>query len=188
VFFSPVEDERLPPGLDGLYFGGGYPELAAERLAENVSMRNDIREKSAAGMPIYAECGGFMYLCSELISAGGQRFPMAGCFPFATRMLSRLKALGYREIRLPRDTIIGRRGLVLRGHEFHYSELIRPSSRSRSAYQAAGRGASNRKVEGYLAFRTLGSYIHLHFGSAPEAAACLVESCRSYREERNQTA
>ena len=185
IFFSPLHDDDLPPGLDGLYFGGGYPELFAERLSNNQRVLSRIREQSAAGMPIYAECGGFMVLCAELQDLHGRSYPMAGCFPFATRMRPRLKALGYREVRLTCDTIIGEQGLSLRGHEFHYSELADGTAPPPTAYRIADRAGMERPAEGHMVRRTLGSYIHLHFGSAPRAAQSFVDSCRAYRAERN---
>ena len=121
ISFSPLTDGDLPQDVDGLYLGGGYPELFAGKLAENNGLRGQIRRKSRDGMPIYGECGGFMYLCQELIDKNGMNYPMTGCFPFTTRMFSKLRALGYREINLTRDTVIGRRDLTIRGHEFHYS-------------------------------------------------------------------
>ncbi len=185
IFFSPLRDDDLPPGLDGLYFGGGYPELFAERLANNQRMLSRIRESSLAGMPIYAECGGFMFLCADLQDLHGRSYPMAGCFALATRMLPRLKALGYREVELSRDTIIGGQGLSIRGHEFHYSELADHPSPPATAYRIADRAGMERPADGYLVRRTLGSYIHLHFGSAPRAAQSFVDSCRAFRAERS---
>jgi len=188
LFFSPIQDACAPPDLDGIYIGGGYPELFAERLAANESMRRQIRTHSLAGMPIYAECGGFMYLCSELQDQQGRSFPMVGGFPFKTRMLPRLKALGYREVRLARTTILGTGGAVIRGHEFHYSEMLAPPSGTDAVYRIAGRDGIQSAPEGHLARRTLGSYIHLHFGSAPQAAEALVASGRAYRAERTGNA
>jgi cobyrinic acid a,c-diamide synthase len=183
VFFSPVAGETLPPDIDGIYLGGGYPELYAETLARNAALRTGIREASRSGMPIYAECGGFMYLCSELEDAKGKRYPMAGCFPFVTRMLSRLKRLGYREVALDRETILGPVGATLRGHEFHYSELLEPGG-AQTVYRVANGSGAAGESEGFQVKRTLGSYIHLHFGSRPEAAARLVDECLRYRGER----
>jgi cobyrinic acid a,c-diamide synthase len=188
LFFSPIKDACAPRDLDGIYLGGGYPELFAGQLAENEPMRRHIRELSTAAMPIYAECGGFMYLCSELQDHQDRRFAMTGCFPFQTCMLPRLKALGYREVRLARKTIIGERGDVIRGHEFHYSEMLAAPSTAEAVYRIAGRDGRHKTAEGYVARRTLGSYIHLHFGSAPQAAAAFVDSCRTYRAERSRSA
>jgi cobyrinic acid a,c-diamide synthase len=191
LFFSPIQDAALPSDLDGIYLGGGYPELFAEQLAANASMRRDLREQSLAGMPIYAECGGFMYLGRELQDHQGRTFPMTGCFPFKTRMLPRLKALGYREVHLVRQTLLGEGGAVIRGHEFHYSEMLDlPAAppECETVYRVAGRDGTPKTAEGYAVRRTLGSYIHLHFGSAPRAAAALVESCRAYRTERSRSA
>jgi cobyrinic acid a,c-diamide synthase len=188
VFFSPIRDPAPPPDLGGIYLGGGYPELFAGPLAANESMRRCIREHSLTGMPIYAECGGFMYLCSELQDQQDRRFPMAGCFPFKTRMLERLKALGYREVQLVCRTIIGEKGAVIRGHEFHYSEIPDALAAAEGVYRITSRDGIQQTTEGYALRRTLGSYIHLHFGSAPQAAAAFVASCRAYRTERNRTA
>jgi cobyrinic acid a,c-diamide synthase len=188
LFFSPTQDASTPPDLDGIYIGGGYPELFAGQLAANASMRRHIQDHSRAGMPIYAECGGFMYLGRELQDLEGRRFPMVGCFPFHARMLPRLKALGYREVRLTRPTILGDGGAVMRGHEFHYSEMLPVPPAAEAVYHVAGRDGTQVTTEGHLLRRTLGSYIHLHFGSAPQTAAALVAACAAYRTERNRNA
>ena len=185
VFFSPMADRNLPQNIDGLYFGGGYPELFAGKLAENTALGNRVKEKSADGMPIYGECGGFMYLCEELVDLDNNRYRMSGCFPFATRMFRRLKALGYREVTLTRNTVIGNAGLTIRGHEFHYSELVDLSTDVPTAYSISDRSGMDKAPEGYIINHTLGSYNHLHFGSQPDAARCFVENCLAYRQQRN---
>jgi cobyrinic acid a,c-diamide synthase len=185
VFFSPMADCNLPDDIDGLYFGGGYPELFAGKLAENKALGDRVKEKSTDGMPIYGECGGFMYLCEELVDLNNKRYPMSGCFPLATRMFTRLKALGYREITLTRNTVIGNAGLTIRGHEFHYSELVNRSRDVPTAYSISDRSGMDKAPEGYVINHTLGSYHHLHFGSQPGAAGCFVEKCLMYRHQRN---
>lgn len=184
VFFSPLTDTRLPEDLDGLYFGGGYPELHAAALSENKSLRQAVNQASRAGMPIYGECGGFMYLCDRLKDIEGKAYPMAGCFPFGTRMLARRKALGYREIRLVQASALGPPGLVARGHEFHYSELVAGDVPVPTVYETTPRGSEDRAAEGFRVHNTLGSYIHLHFGSNPAMAIHFVDSCRQFRKER----
>ncbi|UCD83160.1 MAG: cobyrinate a,c-diamide synthase [Desulfobacterales bacterium] len=186
VTFSPMVNNPLPHDIDGIYLGGGYPELFAEKLAGNYSMREGIKAQSRSGMPIYGECGGFMYLCEELIDPKGRCYPMAGCFPFAVKMFPRLKALGYREITLNRNTVIGNTGLTIRGHEFHYSEMSRLSSEVKTAYRIADRTGMEKPPDGYVVENTLGSYNHLHFGSQPEAAAQFVNNCLKYRRRKGK--
>ncbi len=180
VPFSPIADSRLPDQLSGIYLGGGYPELHAERLAANASLRSQLIELSRNGMPMYAECGGLMYLCRELTDLDGRSFPMVGAFPFATRMLTRLKTLGYREITLKSDTILGPVGRTIRGHEFHYSEIIPPAQAS-TVYTVTSRSGNAGTEEGFRIDNTIGSYIHLHFGSQPDTAAAFVQACSTYR-------
>ena len=186
VFFSPIAGDDLPKDIDGLYLGGGYPELFGDQLAENRKLREGIKEKSNAGMPIYGECGGFMYLCESLFDQHGNRYPMAGCFPFTTRMFPRLKALGYREITLTKRTVIGDSGMILRGHEFHYSELTTNMPDVQNAYRISDRSGLDKPPDGYLTNQTLGSYNHLHFGSQPEAARYFVENCLAYQRQKEK--
>ena len=186
AFFSPISGDDLPPNIDGIYIGGGYPELFGDKLAKNSKLRDRIKEKSDDGMPIYGECGGFMYLCEALLDQNGNRYPMTGCFPFTTAMFPRLKALGYREITLTRDTIIGNQGLTIRGHEFHYSELNKRAQEVKNAYRISDRLGLDKPPDGYLVNRTLGSYNHLHFGSQPEAAKHFVENCLTYQRQKEK--
>jgi len=179
VFFSPLDDRRLPEGLSGLYLGGGYPELHAERLAENGEMLAAIRAYADSGRPLYAECGGLMYL-SRGIETAGRFYPLAGVLPTRTRMLAGKKALGYVEVALTEDSLWGRRGDVLRGHEFHYSELIDdPVSDPawRKVYSLRRRRTEKVETEGYQNGAVLASYTHLHFASRPAAVAHFLEQC-----------
>lgn len=185
VFFSPTGDSRLPAGINGLYFGGGYPELSAAELSNNRTLRRQVREKHDDGMPIYGECGGFMYLCDAIRDVNGQRHSMTGCFPFETRMQARLRSLGYREITLTQDTIIGKKGQTIRGHEFHYSGLTKIPPGADTVYRVTSRSTGGSVAEGYRIKRALGSYHHLHFGSRPEAAMAFVDTCRRYKKERS---
>jgi cobyrinic acid a,c-diamide synthase len=187
VPFSPLSDAQLPEDLDGLYLGGGYPELHAEALAENRTLRDSIQEASRRGMPIYGECGGFMYLCRELETLDGRRYPMCDCFPFVSRMHDRLRTLGYRQVQLQADTLLGPRGQELRGHEFHYSALREPDAaeRTETVYAVSTRKGTGGRPEGYRTRQTLGSYIHLHFGSRPECAQAFGAACRAYGAQRS---
>ena len=121
----------LPADLDGLYFGGGYPEVHAERLAANGPMRDAVRRFAASGRPVYAECGGLMYLGRSLQDARRPRFPMAGMLPVDTTMLEAQNA-GLCRSHFAADSLWGRGGEACRGHEFHYSEIVADGSRARA--------------------------------------------------------
>ncbi len=184
AFFSPLAGEALPPGTRGLYLGGGYPELYAARLAAHRELAGEIVRRGRAGMPIYAECGGMMYLGRELEDLEGRRHPMAGLLPLAFRLLPRLRSLGYREVRFARSTPLGPAGTVARGHEFHYSEPVPEplaGGLDPEAYRAAGREGRLADCRGFMLANTLASYVHLHFGSHPGLAPHLVAACRAWR-------
>ena len=188
VFFSPIEDNRLPEDLDGLYFGGGYPEIYAAQLAKNEGLLKDVLFTSLNGMPIYAECGGFMYLCDEITDLNKTRFKMAGVFPFSVLMNEKRRALGYREVTIRRKTIIGETGMTLRGHEFHYSDIIISSNEKvNNVYKVTDRAGLEKPFEGYWVNQTLGSYFHLHFKSNPAAAHHLVAACRRFSQQKRGT-
>lgn len=177
VFFSPLIDSALPPDICGIYLPGGYPELYAEKLDNNVSMKESIRTAIAEDMPVYAECGGFVYLTEGIDAFENQ--PSAnflGVFPTRCRMLSRRKALGYRQVELAEDSIIGLKGTVLRGHEFHYSEIAGMPVGIERIYNVSRRGVV-RNTEGFRHRNCLASYIHLHFGSNPKIAGSFVTAC-----------
>jgi cobyrinic acid a,c-diamide synthase len=180
VPFSPLKDPHLPEALHGLYLGGGYPELFARQLAENQAMRRAIREQGEAGLPIYAECGGLMYLSEEILEVEGRSHPMVGLLPLKVRMLPRLKSLGYREITLGADSLIGPAGTRARGHEFHYSEIVSEPVDLHRHYRVTPRQAGEPGPEGYGYKNILASYVHLHFGSNPQVARHLVAGCRRF--------
>jgi cobyrinic acid a,c-diamide synthase len=184
--FSPLKEDGLPNGIDGLYLGGGYPEEYAEELSEKTGLFRQIRDFSRHGMPIYGECGGFMVLCKSLRTMDGTKtYPMAGCFDLDVRVSTRLRSLGYREITLSRDTIIGRQGMRLRGHEFHYSSLQNPEFHAPDVYQVTSRQGQTLSLKGYQVFNTLGSYLHVHFGSNEACAQEFVRACQGFRDQRH---
>ena len=159
LMFSPLHDQKLPAGMDALYLGGGYPELYASALSRNVEMRSAIAAWARGGGIVYAECGGFMYLCEELIDLDGKAHAMAGVFPATVRMQSRLSRLGYRQPCLNMDCLWGEKGEVLHGHEFHYSVIERMAPDVETIYQL-----EDGRKEGFKVGNAVGGYIHLHFG------------------------
>jgi cobyrinic acid a,c-diamide synthase len=181
VFFSPLADKALPEGVAGVYLGGGYPELFAPALSANRELGDDLRRAQARGLPIYAECGGMMYLGRELTDLDNRRWPMAGLLPLASCMLPRLRGLGYRQVTFTRATPLGPAGSQARGHEFHYSEIIEMEhdrDMAADVYRAMGRQGPLDDCRGLLLGNTLASYVHLHFGSNPELASAFVRACR----------
>lgn len=179
-FFSPLTDSGIPGNLDALYIGGGYPEEYAAELAANKGMLDTIREFADSGRPIYAECGGLMYLCRTLEKRDGEKYELAGLIPASARMLDRLKSLGYVEVTLNTDSLWGIQGATLRGHEFHYSELTTNPTEDPSwntVYTLKGRRFHNVKGEGFQKGNILASYVHLHLAARPEAVDRFVANC-----------
>jgi cobyrinic acid a,c-diamide synthase len=184
VAFSPLTDACLPPHLHGLYLGGGYPELAARELAANEPLKRDLRARVQGGLPVYAECGGLMYLGEEIRDLAGQLHAMAGLLPLSFGLLPRLRALGYREVTLAADTLLGPAGTRVRGHEFHYSEIVKETQAVTRVYRLSPRAGGQPLAEGFAQGSVLASYVHLHFGSNPEAARALVAACRAFKNSR----
>ena len=176
--FSPLADAELPDGISGIYLPGGYPELFAGTLAANAPLKEEIRSAIEAGMPVYAECGGFIYL-TQGVAEGEVRHPLVGIFPVETRMLPRRKALGYREVELLAESVIGGIGTLARGHEFHYSEMAEMPGEVERLYRVSKKGQV-LGLEGYRYRNCLASYIHLHFGGSPQIADNFVKNCREY--------
>lgn len=179
INFSPVNDPDLPDDLDALYLGGGYPELHAAALASNQSMRNSIRRFAECGSPIYAECGGFMYLTEGIIDCAGEQHAMCGIFPTRARMQSRLAGLGYAEVEPLADLEWLVAGVRMRAHEFRYSTIDEMPASIRRVYRV--HSAHGTRVDGYLAGSVLGSYLHVHFGSCPAFAERFVTAAVASR-------
>lgn len=187
IEFSPLNDDRLPESIDGIYLGGGYPEVFARELSQKTKLLQEIKENSISGMPVYGECGGFMFLCNSLTGMDEiEKFPMSGCFDFNVQMSKRLRSLGYREITLKTDTIIGKKGSRIRGHEFHYSSLEKPESQVPSVYQVTSRAGQDLSLKGYQKGNTLGSYLHIHFGSNEACAKHFVDTCKEFKDKKKK--
>jgi cobyrinic acid a,c-diamide synthase len=183
VKFSPLSDSSVPDNVDALYIGGGYPELYAEQLSMNDSMLSSIKKCVEDGMPVYSECGGFMYLTEGIYDLENKFYPMAGVFPLKTRMTKKRARLGYRKAALLKDSMLGQKGDIVRGHEFHYSDIVyntednkdtcrgeAPSPLFTKIYSVKNGEDISLDNEGCRENNAFGSYIHIHFGSNPQIA------------------
>jgi cobyrinic acid a,c-diamide synthase len=175
VPFSPLHDSDLPPALDALYLGGGYPELHAAALSGNTSMLDSVRTFAASQRPIYAECGGMMYLADSLTTKEGQTFNLAGLLPIQVEMTTRLVRFGYVTVEFTRDCLLGPAGTVIRGHSFHYSNITGTQNLS-SSYRIDYSLSGQQEDEGFgiSTANILASYIHLHFRANPGVAKHFV--------------
>lgn len=183
--FSPLRDRALPPDLDGLYMGGGFPEVYRQELTSNQAMRSAIREAIEQGMPVYAECGGLMFLTDAIVDPEGADWPMVGAIPVRARMQKRLASLGYATVDVQGETLLAGPGETLRGHEFHWSVIEERPEGWPEAYQVTTRRGGTRP-EGFYRPNLLASYVHLHFAANPAAAQRLIENVRRYRRGKRE--
>ncbi|RCX17565.1 cobyrinic acid a,c-diamide synthase [Anaerobacterium chartisolvens] len=187
-FFSPACDGELPRDIDGLYIGGGYPEVWGEELSANAHMRTSIKNAVTGGIPTYAECGGLMYMCRSITDKSGREFEMAGLLPGQCEMASSLQRFGYVEIEMEHDSVVSRKGEVVRGHEFHYSfARVDPCVGTCFKVRKKRRGTEERVWRcGYKLYSMLAGYPHIHFWSNPSIAQAFAASCSRYRALRNR--
>lgn len=176
-FFSPLEDEALPQA-DGLYLGGGYPELYARALGKNGTMRESIRAAVNGGLPTVAECGGFLYLQRTLEGADGTRCPMAGALDGEGFRTGRLQRFGYLHLTVEQDSLLLRRGESVPAHEFHYWDCTENGD-AFSACKPSGKGWRC----GFATPTLYAAFPHLHFGGAAPLAARFVDAAGRYRKK-----
>jgi cobyrinic acid a,c-diamide synthase len=176
--------DRALPELDALYIGGGFPETQAEALARNETLRNSVRQAAAAGLPIYAECGGALYLGKSL-TFQGRTYPMAGALPIEYGFEKRPQGHGYTELMVEGQNPFYPRGTILRGHEFHYSRVRcwQPESLSFAFRIKRGQGFGEGR-EGICRQNVLATYSHVHALGCPAWAAGLLARAGFYRRER----
>ncbi len=174
-------DDRPWPAIDGLYMGGGFPETLAEKLSVNEVLRKRVRSMSRSGMPIYAECGGFMYLCRELEYLG-RMFPMAGIFPVSTTFCRKPQGLGYVQGQVTEANPFYPLGTPLVGHEFHYSRSLPddPAQLIPCLNLQRGQGVCAH-MDMLVSRNTMAGYTHMHAFSNPEWANRFVEAARTYQ-------
>ena len=180
VPISSVGDKHLPD-IDGLYIGGGFPEVQAERLAENKAMLKSVYDSACDGLPIYAECGGLIYL-SRSITWNEKTYPMAGVFPIDLKMNKKPVGHGYSEMRIDRENPYFAAGLVIRGHEFHYSSLITPIKNLTSCMSVCtGTGIGGGR-DGLIYNNTLAAFVHIHADGVQNWASSFVKAAEESKK------
>lgn len=183
VITSPLFEDNLPP-IDALYIGGGFPETHAARLAKNITYREEIKALAEKGLPIYAECGGLMYLGRELILEEGT-FSMCGVLPVSFGFSKRPQGHGYSILRVARPNPIFAVGETIKGHEFHYStvETLDGTAEEMVFKMQRGEGLKHRR-DGFCYQNVLATYTHIHALGTPQWAPALVEQARRFAEKR----
>lgn len=170
--------ERSLPEIEALYIGGGFPEVFMEELSANAPLRKAVREAVEAGLPVYAECGGLMYLAEEL-RWEGRRAQMAGVFPLQIEMSSRPQGHGYVQAEVSGPNPFFAPGTVLRGHEFHHSRLAAAPQELETAYRLSRGAGLGEGRDGLVYKNVLAAYTHLHAYGAPGWAEGLVARGRA---------
>lgn len=178
IFWSPIHEQNLPEGVKGLYFGGGFPEMFAQSLAENQTLRQAVKNAIVSGMPTYAECGGLMYLCEHLIDFDEKIWPMVGVLPAVTQM-SKTLTLGYRQATAQQDSLMIRIGDRVWGHEFHRSHITPVSESPLFILQGLSKNAPPFS-EGWSLYNLHGSYLHVHFGGYPAFGQRFLDACLAF--------
>lgn len=176
-FWSPLQDAALPPNVSGLYFGGGFPEVFAAKLAANQKAQQAVKAAIAQGIPVYGECGGLMYLSQAIVDFDGQRWPMVGALPTAAQMGSRL-TLGYRRAIAQQHSPLVSSGTEVWGHEFHRSTLT--ALPDMPLYQMQRFDGQALPGEGWRSPTLHASYVHLHWGERPQLPMRFLQHCRNF--------
>ena len=173
-FFSPIHDKSLPENVGGIYFGGGFPEIFAKELATNKWIMDNIKDKFMEKIPIYAECGGLIYLFETLIDHENKKHSMLGLIKGTVKMEHKRQALGYYEAQL-NDSHLP----VLRGHQFHYSHVVSMDDKDVfRLYKIKKPSEKNWNTEGYRKLNLMASYLHLHFRDQMEFVHYFLEKCK----------
>ncbi|PWW32079.1 cobyrinic acid a,c-diamide synthase [Cytobacillus oceanisediminis] len=175
VYFSPLAGEDLPPNVDGLYIGGGFPEEYAHRLSVNMEVKISIKEAVESGLPTLAECGGYMYLTEAITTTEQHEYSMVGIIPGKVKMQPKLAALGYREVTGEPGNFLLAENIQARGHEFHYS-TFETNETENHAYSS--KGMRGQKKEGFMKYNLVAGYTHIHFASCPELVQNWIAKCK----------
>lgn len=179
VPFSPLKDNTLPKDIDGIYIGGGFPEVFGRRLEENQEMREEILKKAKEGLPIYAECGGFMYLTKEIETLEGDIYQMVGIFNGRGKMTKRLQHFGYCEVETQENSNFFKETINVKAHEFHRS-MVEVEDKDYIYHVKKRRNGEvvNDWYCGLEKYNCIGAFPHIHFYSNIKFAKAFIEKCR----------
>ncbi len=183
VFTSPLK-EKVPPRVDGFYIGGGFPETHAAELAGNDSYRTELKRLAEEGLPIYAECGGLMYLGETLVLKEGS-YPMAGIFPVEFGFSKKPQGHGYTRLKIADDNPFFETGLEIKGHEFHYSKVLRwKGDAGRLVFEMLRGNGIKDGLDGASYKNVLATYTHIHALGNPEWAEAMVRNAAGFKKSR----
>ena len=185
IFINALADSELPPDIDALYLGGGFPETNAAALAHNETFRTSVRRSADQGLPIYAECGGLMYLGKSIQTLQGESHPMAGVLPYDFIMGKSPQGHGYTALEVEGENPYFPPGTLLKGHEFHYSRLDpEPAADANLVFRMTrGAGICGHR-DGFVYKNVLATYTHLHALGSPDWAPALVRRAQEYQRWR----
>ena len=164
------------PKVDGIIFGGGYPEIFAKNLSENKKIRAEIKLAAENNLPIYAECGGYMYLMNFLTDFDGKIFEMCGVIPNQAVMTEKLQMVGYVDATLKKNCILGKRGDKIHAHEFHFSKEV--GNLTENIFSCEKLRTGEKYSAGYSDKNIAASYLHIHFAGCPNVAENFIKNLR----------
>ena len=185
VYWSPLKNKTLPEA-DGLYLGGGFPEVFASELSDNKAMRLTLKAAISQGIPTYAECGGLMYLSQALVDFAGRRWEMVGAIAQTIQMTSKL-TLGYRQALGQKNATLTHKNQSIIGHEFHKSTVLEPIKSPLYKLQRYWGETSEPVLEGVQQGHLQASYLHLHWGDRPELAQRFIHHAQIFRDRSLET-
>jgi cobyrinic acid a,c-diamide synthase len=178
-FFDTIKDKEVPSDVSGLYIGGGFPEMLPERLGANTSMLKSIKKVAEDEMPIYAECGGLMYLTDSITDFENRSYKMVGLLNSRT-VMTRGLTLNYTLADVIVDNPLSKVNDLLKGHEFHYSKILEIPKDARFAYRMRIGMGIDGKHDAWLEHKALASYMHMHFAYQPKLVKNFLSACKDY--------
>ncbi len=180
IYFSPLNDEILPENISGMIIGGGFPEMFASQLEKNKKIRAEILHAAQKGLPIFAECGGFMYLMKNLIDFDGKSFEMCGLIDGTAKMTKKLQTVGYVEAEILKNCVLGKIGDKIRAHEFHFSIA---ETFDEKIFKCRRMRTDKEFFAGICKKNLVASYLHVHFAGNSSAASNFIQSCKDFQRQ-----